>query len=256
MKKIRFTLIELLVVIAIIAILAAMLLPALAKARAKARQISCVSNLKQLALSAAIYANDNNTMVPINPASTTMDGATWWYWIGRLVTTKAFQPSAAGSCPVLSGKYSKTTQAFAYGTYVAYSSTGTASLEYRLPLQASYYAIGVADIKISSSNVYPETYLNTGMIQSPSDAFYVEDTAGGAANFGVTSSPCPIFGWSQGRAAVHDGRVNQNYQDGHAASVTPQQIEAIIRGNTKDFHNNAAYIMDYIDETGSHLVAK
>ena len=38
--------------------------------------------------------------------------------------------------------------------------------------------------------------------------------------------------------------------------MTPLQIEAIIRGNTRDFHNNSAYIMDYIDETGSHLIAK
>jgi prepilin-type N-terminal cleavage/methylation domain-containing protein/prepilin-type processing-associated H-X9-DG protein len=93
MKKQFFTLIELLVVIAIIAILASMLLPALNKARDKAKGSACISNLKQLGMSYMYYSNDfDNFLIPFRNNN---NDYTCKEWYNVLSVTGYLRPSCS-----------------------------------------------------------------------------------------------------------------------------------------------------------------
>jgi prepilin-type N-terminal cleavage/methylation domain-containing protein len=101
-RRSGFTLIELLVVIAIIAILAGLLLPALARAKAKANRAKCLSNLKQMNLGFRIFSNDNGEKFPwlVLPADGgSMDAANQQTWRHIMPVTNEMNSPKILVCP-------------------------------------------------------------------------------------------------------------------------------------------------------------
>ncbi len=232
-KQTGFTLIELLVVIAIIAILASILFPVFATAREKARQTSCLSNIKQLGLAAMQYEQDyDETIVPgWNGVGPSWSGFTWpgnQRWMDLLFTyTKSEQvyscPSDNNSVP-----YRRTPANTVDGNPLYFESVSNPG---SYAINATYWGTDPDGVPATSPNGQPSASVAapaSTILLTEYSPYFVSPCAGGdgwgiaeiawsdknacAATFYPNAKP-PTLAKSPGR---HNGGLNVAYADGHA----------------------------------------
>jgi prepilin-type N-terminal cleavage/methylation domain-containing protein/prepilin-type processing-associated H-X9-DG protein len=246
MKKARFgfTLIELLVVIAIIAILAAILFPVFAKAREKARQISCVSNLKQISLGMMQYSQDNdeimvNAWIGSPGISDPNPAAPCYKWMDAIFpyvkSTQIFH------CPDDSGIQTST------GQFVNYQNLGGPDNKHfgSYAINSAYWGQGTPNT--GPGNTAGTTGTPLASLASPATTIWVGDgsgsyqvdwqnqaqvanpifTRGGLTYFGNPGYFDPNQNNQLGEGALvarHTEFINVAYCDGHAKSVRPTNL--------------------------------